>query len=264
MVAGRDCPYGWSNLFQSFLRCFPSLGPVSRFLVVCALPLIAPSLALAQADAPPRNYLDLGPHFVIAPGFGVITEYRDLLLQKAASARIGATATYRGWSFSGVMDQSLKSSSTRASEFGATYSHKLPVVDLHLGIVHADVDGPFADKCTAASLGMSTNALDSTKIDFAVQSDFSADCRAATFGIAREIWKRGAQQIDVKASANSWKTDSLSTSGWSIRAIGRWQIDVRESIHYHAGYISSKLEQGTRRSRPEGAALGFNYVWEFR
>lgn len=229
-----------------------------------ALVLVGPSQASAQADAPPRDYLDLGPHFVLAPGFGSTTEFRDLLLQKAASVRLAGTATYRGWSLSGTLDQSIESAGTRASELLATYSHKLPYADLHIGIVHARIDGSYSSECTAASLTASSNSLPSTKLDITVQSDLSGTCRLFAIGASQVLWRRGIHQIDFRVRANNWETDVLKTDGWSMRFMGRSQLDANQSLHYHVGYIDSSLNQGTLHSRPNGATVGINYVWEFR
>lgn len=229
-----------------------------------ALVLVGPSQASAQADAPPRDYLDLGPHFVVAPGFGSTTEFRDVLLQKSASARLAGTATYRGWSLSGALDQSIQSADTRAYELLATYGHKLPYADLHIGIVHAQIDGSYSSGCTAANLTASSNSLSSTKLDVTVQNDLSGTCRLYAIGASQVMWRRGIHQIDFRVSANRWKTDALKTDGWSIRLMGRSQLDTNQSFQYHVGFIDSSLNQGTMQSRPSGATVGINYVWEFR
>lgn len=251
-----------------FRRCLGGmLGACSLpwlIRLALAIVLIEPSRAGAQADAPPHDYVDLGPHFVIAPGLGSTTEFRDLLLQKSASVRLTGTATYRGWSLSGALDQSIQTAETRAYELLATYSHKLPYVDLHIGIVHARIDGSYTSGCTAASLIASSNALSNTKLDIAVQNDLSNKCRLVAIGASQVVWRRGIHQIDFRVSANSWKTDVLKTNGWSMRLMGRSHLDANQSFHYHVGYIDSNLNQGTLQSKPSGATVGINYVWEFR
>lgn len=232
--------------------------------LVLASALSVPSQASAQADAPPRDYLDLGPHFVVAPGFGTTTEFRDLLLQKAASLRVAGTATYRGWSLSATLDQSVESTGTRASDLLATYSHKLPYVDLHLGIVHGRIDGDYSGGCTAASATASSNSLPSTKLDLTVQNDLSGACRLVSIGASQVLWRRGTHQLDLRASATNWKTDILKTDGWSVRLMGRSQLEANQSIHYHIGYVDSNLRQGALQSKPSGITVGINYVWEFR
>lgn len=235
---------------------------MSNFVLASALSV--PSQASAQADAPPRDYLDLRPHFVVAPGFGSTTEFRDLLLQKAASLRVAGTATYRGWSLSGTLDQAVESTGTRASELLATYSHKLPYVDLHLGAVHGRIDGNYSSGCTAASATASSNSLTSTKLDLTVQNDLSGACRLISVGASQVLWRRGSHQLDLRASANSWKTGVLKTDGWSVRLMGRSQLEANQSVHYHIAYIDSNLRQGALQSKPSGVTVGINYVWEFR
>ena len=137
----------------------PGAVPLWPPRLALALSLLGSTQAGAQADAPPHDYQDLGPHFVVAPGFGSTTEFRDLILQKSVSARLAGTATYRGWSLSGALNQSAQSSESRAYELLATYSHKLPYADLHIGIVHARIDGSYSSGCTAASLTASSNSL---------------------------------------------------------------------------------------------------------
>jgi len=218
----------------------------------------------AEADAPPHDYSDLGPHYILAPGVGSSTEFRDLLLQKSASMRLAGTATYRGWSLSGALDQSISSAEPRAYEFLSTYSYKLPYADLHIGIAHARIEGSYSSGCTAASLAFSSSRFSSTKLDLTVQNDLSGTCRLVSIGASQVIWRSGIHQIDFRASANSWKTDVLKTDGWSIRLMGRSQLDANQSLHYHVGYIDSSLNQGTLQSRPSGVTVGMNYVWEFR
>jgi hypothetical protein len=180
------------------------------------------------------------------------------------SARLGISATYRGWSVSGSIDQSIESTATSASELLATYSHKLPHVDLHIGLTHAQIDGIYADNCTLASLSASSNNLSRTKFDLTVQGNSSGTCTAVTIGASQELWKLGPYQIDLRASASSWETDSLSTDGWSLRLLGRWQLKTDQSLHFHIGYINSTLNRGFLQSKPSGPTLGINYVWEFR
>lgn len=242
----------------------------SRFLLfglshlVLALVSVWPRQASAQADAPPRNYLDLGPHFVVAPGAGATTEFRDILLQRSASARMAGSATYRGWSLSGALDQSIESTETRASELLATYSQKLPYADWHLGVAHAQINGSYSDECTSASLTVSSNELSSTIIDLTVQNDFADTCRFFAAGVSQMLWQRGVHQLVFRVSASSWTTDTLETDGLSVRLMGRSQLDKNQSLHYHIGHIDSHLNQGSLQSRPSGATVGINYVWEFR
>jgi len=177
-------------------------------------------------------------------------EYRDLLLKTSFSARIGATVTYRGWSFSGSVDQSTSSSATQATEVLATYSHKLPLVDVHIGVVNARIDGIFSGGCSAASLSASSNSFLSTKLDFTLQDDFSGTCRSAALGASQLVWQRGVHQIDLRGSVNTWKTNALKTDGWSVRFIGRTQFDSIQSLHYHIGYIDSNLQKGVLQRNP--------------
>ncbi|MBO1542140.1 hypothetical protein [Pseudomonas sp. OA65] len=243
---------------------------VSRFLLpwlvhlALALVLVRPSQASAQADAPPRNYLDLGPHFVVAPGVGSSSEFRDILLQKSASARMAASANYRGWSLSGTLDKSIESTETHASELLATYSHKLPYVDVHLGIAHAQIEGDYSEECTSASLTASSNNFSSTNLDVTVQNDLADNCRFFAAGASQMLWQRGIHQIFFRASASSWTTDTLEADGWSVRLMGRSKIDENQSFHYHIGYIDSDLNRDSLKSRPSGSTIGINYVWEFR
>lgn len=250
---------------RRYADCAPGASSLSWYRsLALALSLLGSSQAGAQANAPPHDYQDLGPHFVVSPGFGSTTEFRDLLLQKSASARLAGTATYRGWSLSGALSQSVQSSKPRAYELLATYSHKLPYADLHIGIVHARIDGSYSSGCTAASLTASSNSLSSTKLDLTVQNDLSGTCRLVSIGASQVLWQSGIYQIDLRASANSWRTDVLKTDGWSMRLMGRSQLDANQSLHYHVGYIESSLSQGTLQSRPSGATVGINYAWEFR
>ena len=263
-VAARKL-FKWKTCFRD--RHTHAAG---RFLLlwlvhlVLAVGVVGPLQASAQADAPPRDYLDLGPHFVLAPGVGSTTEFRDLLLHRSVSARLAGTATYRGWSLSGTLGKSTDSMGTRASELLATYSHKLPYVDLHLGIVHAQIDGSYSGECTSASLTASTNSLSSTKLDLTVQNDLEDTCRFFAVGASQVLWQRGIHQVIFRVSTSRWTTDALETDGWSVRLMGRSQVDASQSIHYHIGYINSYLNKDPLQSRPSGATVGINYVWEFR
>lgn len=229
-----------------------------------AATLWCPELAIAQADAPPRDYTDLGPHFIIAPGIGVSTEYRDLLLRNTASARLGLTATYRGFSLSGFAESSLTSPSAKASEITATYSHKLPFIDAHFGFAVCDLSGAVSGSCGGLRLAASTNSLPYIKVDITVDASLSGRGYTTSLGLAHQLWRSGANQVDLRVSGTRWDWDFTDASGWSIRAIGRYQIDQITSIHYHVGYVSSMIEQSGTASRPDGALAGLNLVWEFR
>jgi hypothetical protein len=218
----------------------------------------------AEADAPPHNYLDLGPHYIIVSGIGSVTETRDILLQKSASVRLTGTATYKGWSLTGALDQSIQSAEPRTYELQSTYSHKLPYVDVHIGIVHTKIDGHYSIGCTAASLIASSNSLSSAKLDLTFQNDLSGACQFVSIGASQVIWRSGIHQMDFRASASSWNTEELKSDGWSIRLLGRSQLDTNQSLHYQAGYIESNLKHGPLQSSPNGPVFGINYVWEFR
>lgn len=261
--------------FAERLACVPRRGPPARLgvwrtskigllAIVIAAIVWRPELAIAQADAPPRDYTDLGPHFVIAPGFGVSTEYRDLLLRNAASARLGLTATYRGFSLSGFAESSLTSPSAKASEIAATYSHKLPYIDAHFGFAACDLSGAVNGSCGGLRIAASTNSLPYTKVDITVDASPSGRGHTTSLGLAQQVWRSGPHQVDLRVSGTRWDWDATDASGWSVRAIGRYQIDQATSVHYHVGYISSRIEQSGTTSRPDGALAGLNFVWEFR
>jgi hypothetical protein len=84
--------------FAERLHCVLRLGPpvrsdacraakIGSLAIVVAAIFWRPELAVAQASAPPRDYTNLGPDFIIAPGTDVSTEYGDLLLWSTAAAR---------------------------------------------------------------------------------------------------------------------------------------------------------------------------------
>lgn len=253
--------FEWKERFPCCLDGAP-YDCTTQWVVWFVLALIL--TGAAQAEAPPRDYLNLGPNFVVAPGIGSTTEFRDLLLQKAASLRVAGTVTYRGWALSGTLDQSVESTGTRASELLAIYSHKLPNVDLHLGIGHGQIDGDYSSGCTAASATASSNSLPSTILDLTVQNDLSGSCQLISIGASQMLWQHGTHQLNFRASANNWKTDILQTEGWSVRFMGRSQLEANQSVHYQIGYVDSNLKQGPLQSKPSGVTVSINYVWEFR
>jgi hypothetical protein len=229
-------------------------------IVCCSLS----NYAIAQADAPPKDFTNLGPHFVIAPGLGAVTEYRDLLLKRDASLRLGVTATFRGFTLSGFAENSMHSPASRASELSATYSHKLPLVDAHLGLVTCDVLGNSEMSCGDVRVSFSSNSLPKTKMNFTFDASPSGRGQTFDLGISQQVWRMESHLIDVRLSGTRWDRKNSDANGWSIRLIGVRALDTSMSLHYHLGYISSRIKTSNSAEHADGVVGGLNVVWEFR
>lgn len=242
----------------------PHLESTIGLYLSLLLAVLVPTPALAGADAPPFNYENLGPHFVVSPGLGFGSAYRDLLFKEKVIARLGVTATYRGLSLSGFTEQRSGAEAARVSELAVTYSHKLPLIDAHVGLVHWDLTGPLQFASTDLRLVMSSNTLSRTKVVVSLDKRFSGHGRTAGLEVSHLLWQRGANQIDVRVSGTDWKHNQLDGHGYSARLIARRTTGEATALHYHVGYVSSRAEGPLFAMKNAALVAGLNYVWEFR
>lgn len=212
---------------------------------------------------PPEDFTDLPPHVTTSMGFSSVLEYRDLLLKSAVSGNIAATASYRGFTVSASGAQPFSSGRNHAVELVASYSHKLPFVDVHLGAVYCRIDRPTTTECGDIRIAFSTNTFRRTRLDFNADVSPFGKGHILSVGVAQRIKETESWILEAKGSATTWNRENFDAAGWSLRLQGKYRISQQIGIHGHLGFIQTWVTNPGTKDEVNGVVAGLNAVWTF-
>ncbi len=234
-------------------------------MILCLLLSAVPSHAASSPDTatPTQNLNDLPPHVTLTAGASSVLEYRDLLLKSAISGALGTTATYRGFTFSAFGAQPFSSGRTLATELVASYSHKLPLVDLHLGAVYCRIDRPTTTECADVRVAFSTNTFRTTRVDLSADVSPFGKGHIISLGLTQQIKETESWILELKGSVTSWNRNNFDANGWSVRLQGVYQINHTLGIHSHLGFLQSWVTNPGVRDESDGVIAAVNAVWVF-
>lgn len=233
-----------------------------RCFLIYALLLPINSEAWAGVT-PPENFTDLPPHVTTSIGFSSVLEYRDLLLKSAISGNIAATASYRGFTVSASGAQPFSSGRNHAVELVASYSHKLPFVDVHLGAVYCRIDRPTTTECGDIRIAFSTNTFRTTRLDFNADVSPFGNGHILSVGVAQRLKETESWVLEAKGSATTWNRENFDAAGWSLRLQGMYRITQQIGLHGHLGFIQTWVTNPGAKDEVNGVVAGLNAVWTF-
>lgn len=212
---------------------------------------------------PPENFTDTPPHLTATIGASSLLEYRDVLIKSAFSGNVAATGTYRGFTLSASGAQPFSSGRFNASELVATYSHKLPFVDLHMGMVYCRIDRPTTTECGDLRVALSTNTFRSTRVDINADVSPFGKGHILSIGISQRIKETEFWTFELKGSATTWNRNNFDANGWSLRLLGMYRISPHLGIHGHLGFLQSWVNNPGIKEEANGIVAGVNAIWTF-
>jgi hypothetical protein len=271
ILAPNDCPPNSRLRRHEEARvnklCRPHLMLTRAFwqrmcfrLALCVIaPVLSPNLSFADND----GYLPLGPHVFASVSFESPLEYRDILLSSPVSANFAFAGTYRGFSVSVWHANDLSSTASAATEFYAAYSHKLPIVDFHVGVVSCSVSGRLNSCSNSARFSISSNSLRNTNLVFKLDQSFSNANRIFNLAGAHTIYAKNGLRLDVRLSGTHWNYAQFSANGFTARAIIGKKLRDNLGANFFVGLIESEISRNRTTSRVGAPILGSSLSWSF-
>jgi hypothetical protein len=256
----------WFNAVSTNLYC---LNPRSRRSRVSCLwfsflpPLVILMLCLPEkATAGDDGYLPLGPHVFASANLASPLEYRDILLSSSPAASFTLGGTYRGFAVSLWHANDLSSGKNDATELFGSYSHKLPLVDLHVGAVWCSVSGRVGSCQGSARISLSSNKIRNTLLALKIDQSFTSPSRILNVSVTHKIYSARGISVAVRASGTYWDYPQAA-KGFSVRAMAAKQLPDNLTINVFAGLIESRTRRGGVGNTTGAPIVGTGLSWSF-
>ena len=204
---------------------------------------------------------DPHPIVQIAVGGFSALEYRDILLSRHAAATMGIAVSARGFSLS-IWNGSTDGHG-RVTETLLAYSHKLPVVDLHVGIAACSTSMVRISCRNTGRLSLTTNNSHSTVVEATIDEALSGSGHITSASIVRNLGQLGSVEWSARASAHQWRLANESANGGSVRLIGVKRLNNGPDIHFNLGYVDSQITRSTTVGS-RGASAGITFLWQLK
>jgi hypothetical protein len=204
--------------------------------------------AIAQIDVQAP-----GVHVEASAGIAARSEYRDFILQTGSSAFVAGSVAARGfsasvWSASGAAEW-------REALVG--YSHKLPIVDVHLAYVSSKA--PYGLGGDFARIALTSNNSESTVVS--ITTDLQHGGAALTNVRATHAFATNAPfQLAISASATRARLGADTKVGRSVRFHLAHSFGDGARLNAHAGYVSG---QANPAAPSHGAVYGVSITHTF-
>jgi hypothetical protein len=226
------------------------------------LSLVCPHSCNAEG-ADGQDYLPLGPHFFASASTGGPLNYRDIILSTAPSASETVGATYGGFSVSFWNGTDLTDSGNHAFEALGTYSHKLPLVDLHLGGYWCSTSGSLDHRSSGIRFSATSNTFRSAEIGLTFDQSFNGRDRTLGASGTKSVYHKGAVTVDLKASGTHWNYSGFSAGGISGRVMITDQLSKHAAIHFFLGGIGSRVTRSEGQQSKGALIAGATISWSF-
>lgn len=232
-----------------------STGRHSLFAHAVVLLFLFGVCASAFAHEPPLA--TLGPRVGVAIGAASRSNYRDLLLADQFASSLRASISNRGFSASGWLS---RSSGGDSSEVLLSYSHKLPLVDIHVGYAHTNVDALHAHSFGSARLTLSTNVSARTQVDMTFDRFTDGAGELSSISYTRHLLERGKWSLDMRAGATWWNRSSGDAEAWSVRTLSRRVLRPHWELDIYAGFASGR-SSALNEAIEDGVIAGLGITW---
>lgn len=209
----------------------------------------------AFAHEPSR--VPLGPRGAIAIGTSSRLSYRDFLLDDQYSSSLRASISSRGFSASGWVS---RSSDGDSSEVLLGYSHKLPLVDIHIGYARTNVDALHGHSFGSGRLTLSSNVSDRTQIDMTFDRFTDGAGELNSISVTRHLLEHSKWSVDMRAGATWWNLSAGDAEAWSVRALSRRALKPRWELDVYAGFASGRSSV-MHETIEDGFIAGFGITW---
>lgn len=206
--------------------------------VVLTILLAAPIGSAMSRETPIRP---AGPAVHLAFGAANAATYRDFSFDESLAPLIRASTSYRGFSASGWLTRSDHRS---ISEVFLAYSHKLPLVDVHVGYARTNVNPMHPAAFGSGRMVVSSNVSSTTQVDVTLDRWTGRDAgRLDGLALTRRLIEREAWTIDARASGSWWRRRTGDARGWSLRAMAERNLNAHWQVLGYAGYADGRTER---------------------
>jgi hypothetical protein len=223
------------------------IGALTIFL---ALVLTQPAFARDTPTTP------VGPQIRTAVGVASLLSLRDLIIDEGVSPWANVSLSYRGFSISGWGSAS-DSGKGQASEAFISYSYKLPLLDLHAGLVRTSVNSMELRSMTAVRITLSTNVSTRIAADASIDHEIGeGDAVVTSLALTSAILQAREWNVDARVSATSWEAERNSADGWTVRAIAARQLKDHSRLVIYLGYGDTRDHATSGRSSRNALIAG--------
>lgn len=212
------------------------------------------SAAIAQLNIP-----EPGAHVEAGAGISSVSEYRDVVLGRSASAHAFAGISYYGFSAS-----AWTSSGTFGwHELALAYSHKFPLVDIHLSYVNTRLGNGINWGRDTARLSVSNNLSTGTHLLVFVEQPLGRNGRHGYSAVlTQRLGTVGPVDIAFRASTSAVRTPVLRSEGASLKllASGAAGSNVRWDAHFA---VNRSVQNANTAERKSAAFVGLSFTKNF-
>jgi hypothetical protein len=234
-----------------------------RVVLIVAIPFMMSLFSGGTLYAQEEEYVPLGPHFFASADTGTPLEYRGIILSMAPAATETVGATYRGFSVSFWNGTDLTNGTNHAQEALATYSYKLPLVDVHLGGVWCSASGSLERCSAAARFSLTSNVFHTTTLAFIVDQAFASRDRIIGASVNKTIYHKDAVTVELRASEDHWDYREFSADGVGGRVIVTDRLSKHVAIDFSWGGMGSWITRPTSHQDKGGIISGASIHWSF-
>jgi hypothetical protein len=231
-----------------------------RSRAVAAVAILTPFLFPALCSGRDTPLAPLGIQVRGALGEANSLSFRDFIVAKESAPWATFSVSHRGFSLSAWGSVGAEDGKV-VSEVFASYSHKLPLIDLHLGVARVSIPSLREKSPLAGRLVLSSNVSSSKTIDLTF--DHSLEGGGTTYGgaITFALIQGEAWLLDARAGATFMNDPDFKGDGWSLRLLASRRLASGVRPTAFLGYS----EGSTRRRRsPEiadGVIAGFSLTF---
>lgn len=212
-------------------------GPVSRIGLGgwVAAGLLGLSVAAAARDTPLQP---LGVQVRGVVGVSSALVYRDLVLKEGTSPWGNFLVSGHGVSLSGWASVDSESQET-VSELFLAYSHKLPVIDLHVGLSRPSIPTIRDDDALAGRVTVSSNNSTRVVADFSLDRFFHGSESLLSGSVTVALIRRERWLVDARAGMTTCARSGEDLEGWSARLLAAYRPAHGPRLTAYLGYAET-------------------------
>lgn len=212
------------------------------------------SVGTAQLNIP-----EPGARLEAGAGISSVSEYRDIVLARSSSAHAFVGVSYYGfsasiWASSGAFDW---------HELVLAYSHKFPLVDIHLSYVNTRLGNDINWGRDTARLSVSNNLSTGTHVLAFIERPLGHNGRHGYSAVlTQRLGNVGLVDIALRASASTVDTPVLRSEGASVKLLAGWAATGDARWDAHLALNRSVLNASTAE-RKSAAFVGLSFTKNF-
>ena len=205
------------------------------------------------------NIPEPGVRLEAGAGISSVSEYRDIVLARSSSAHAFAGIAYYGfsasmWASSGAVDW---------HEFALAYSHKFPLVDVHLSYVNTRLGNGINWGRDTVRLSVSNNLSADTHVLAFIERPLGHNGRHGYSAVlTQRLGNVGPVDIAFRASTSTVRTPGQRSEGTSVKLLTGWAAkgDARWDGHLA---LNRSVHNANTAERKSAAFVGLSFTKNF-